>query len=76
MKSLKKSDIFLGGKSSEWSAFLSKLSWGFYRGRIAFDSIQMLKKVDLVLNLLLHTIINNKSPIWIIEYLEKIKVSA
>ena len=67
MKSLKKSDIFLGGKSSEWSPFLSKLSWGFYRGKIAFDSIQMLKKVDLVLNLLLKTILNSKSPIWIID---------
>ena len=61
MKSIRKSDIFLGGKASEWSPFLSKLSWGFYKGKIAFDSTQMLRKIDLVLNLLLNTILNNKS---------------
>ena len=67
MKSIRKSDIFLGGKASEWSPFLSKLSWGFYKGKIAFDSTQMLRKIALVLNLLLNTILNNKSSIWIID---------
>ncbi len=67
MKSLYKSDIFLGGKTSEWNPFLSKLIFGFYKKKIAFDSAQMLKKIDLVLNLLLKAIINNKSSIWIID---------
>ena len=83
MKSIRKSDIFLGGKASEWSPFLSKLSWGFYKGKIAFDSTQMLRKIDLVLNLLLNKVDNDKLHLYqknnlmkCINWCEKFKIPA